>query len=270
MATNHPFFESQIRLAPALQPDVSNFAKDFLVAGLHNTLVEYGCGPFETDAHIEWYWKESKFWKAATYPEFVAVARKKLSDRLGYTKRRNEAATTIARLFDRAMYMQVNLDDVIAAVNTLAPTEPMPNKFIENDAYAIVDVTLRESSPRVLRVERDFLPMLERLYPWRRDDDRVVKTIPTAPRPLDLNILAFWRLHPDTTPSEIEHARVFRNGDHLDWTRSNLRSKWRDTAERQKDVVPAEYMEPRTADGSVRHFNRNHVSWPTSESFGAD
>jgi hypothetical protein len=270
--TSNPFAFAtyDIRKARLLQPDVSKFAKDFLVAGLHNTLVEYGCGPYEVDAHIDWYWRESKCWKAAAYPEFVALARKKLSDRVGYTRRRREAETTVAKLYDKAMYMPVEFDDVIAAINFLAPSQPMPNKFIENEGYSIVDVTLRESSPRVMRVERDFLPTLERLFPWRRDEDRIVKAIPTAPRDLDLNVLAFWKLYPDSTPREIEHARLFRNGDRLDWTRGNLRSKWRDNAQRQKDSVPAEYMEPRTADGSVRHFNRGHVSWPTSESVRGD
>jgi len=263
----HPFFVPDVRFAPALKNDVSQFVKDFLVAGLHNTLVEYGCGPFEIDAHIEWYWKESKFWRAATYPEFVTVARKKLSDRLGYTKRRNEAATTVARLFDKAMYMQVSIDDVVAAVNTLAPTEPMPNEIFTNEHAAIVDVTSRPTTPRLLKVEADFLSTLQKLYPWRREDDRIVKSIPTS-RDVDLCVFAFWKIHPDMSPREFEVARVFRNGDRLDWTRDNLRSRWRDKAESLKGCVPAEYYEPMTSDGSVRHIHKGHVG--LVDSIGGD
>jgi hypothetical protein len=265
MQTRPVEFIPDVRFAPALKPDVSKFAKDFLVKGLYETLIEFGCGPFELDAHIDWFWHEHKFWKATTFAEFVTVARKRLSDRLGYTKRRNVAATTVARLFDKALYMPVTLDDVVHSLTVLAPTQKMPNEVFANDRAAIVDVTSRPSSPRLLKVEADFLPILEKLFPWRREDDRIVKTVPGAPRDLDINVLAFWRLFPDTTPQEIETARVFRNGDKLDWTQGNLRSKWRDAAERQKAAVPAEYMEPSTADGSVRHFHRGHVSWPSSD-----
>jgi hypothetical protein len=211
---------------------------------------------------VNWYWSNCKTWKATTYAEFVAVARKKLRDHLGYTQKYNEAASTVGRLFDKARFSSVEFDDVITAITFLAPTQPMPNEVFTNDRAAVVDVTLRESSPRILRVDADFLPTLRQLYPFRREGDQILKTIPTAPV-LDLNFLAFWRLYPDMTLRDFEYDRVFRNGDKLDWCATNMRSRRREKAELLRGAVPNEYMEPRTADGSVRHFHRGHVSLPT-------
>jgi hypothetical protein len=254
------------RFARLVEPQkslVDQFRRDFLTEHLYSTLIAYGCGQFEIDTHVDWFWKSSIAWRATTYPEFVVLARKKLSDHLGYTERRRDAETTISRLFDKAIFMPVTLTEAVDAVVLLVPTQPMPNQTFETDRHAIVDVSWgTDSQLRLLKIDRDFLPTLRRLYPWRLERGEIVKDIPGKAEPFDVSQLAFWHNHADTNRDELRFGRVFLNGDPLDWTRANLRSEWRLNAEQHQTGVPAEFKEYPGPGGSTRMFNRNHISLP--------
>jgi hypothetical protein len=202
------------------------YVRTFAVFGLWGALSDFGCGEFESDPHIRWYWKTASKWPTQqSQREFNAYARKRLADRVGHSRRTVDASTIVDRLFDKARVTSVTFEEVITAVTTLVPTEPFPFEVVTNRKTASVDLTQRADSPKVLKVNLSFLPVLKRLYPFRREDDVVVKPIPVgaASRELDLVTLAFWLRFPDAERHDRAAIR-FRDGNGLNWAAGNLSS----------------------------------------------
>jgi hypothetical protein len=221
---------ASVRLAPAL--DISDeHVKDFAVRNLWSTLKDFGCGQFEADGHIEWFWKAARLWSPKnTQRDFDRYARERISDRVGYSRRQADAWGVIDRLFDKARYDGVTCEEVIKAVTFIVPTQPFPFEVFENDKIAIVDVTKRSDRPKLLKIDASFLPILRTLYPWERGDDSIVKQIPigTTTRELNLVTLPFMLLYPDASWDEREHGMDFHVSDRLDWTANNIYSFWRE------------------------------------------
>ena len=219
-----------VRLAPALQI-ANEHVKNFAVYGLWQALCDFGVGQFESDRIISWYWKTAPTWAPkASQSDFNRYARERVSDFVGYTRRRADAWSTIDRLFDAARQGTVTLAQVINAVTFLTKTEPFPFEFVENRDVAIVDLTKRLDSPKLLKVDAAFLPLLKTLYPFERVDDAVIKRIPVGSTERELNLvsLVFWMLYPDAERDERRAAVSFHNGDRLDWRSSNVYSCWRE------------------------------------------
>jgi len=228
-------FTFDVRLAPAITI-TDEHVKTFAVYGLWNALRDFGVGQFESDRIINWYWRTAPTWTPkASQSEFNRYARERVSDYVGYTRRRVDAWGIIDRLFDDARQSTVTLAQVVNAVTFLTKTEPFPFDFVENRAEhnreaAIVDLTKRADSPKLLKVDATFLPLLKRLYPFERQDEAVIKTIPvgSTARELNLVMFVFWMLYPDSEKDERSTAVSFHNGDRLDWRASNVYSCWRE------------------------------------------
>lgn len=252
-----------LRFSPALDCG-DEFIKEFAIFGLLRTLEDFGVGPFEGARVAEWYWRVSRSWpRKQSQGEFNCYARARISDFVGYTRRRADAFHIVERLFDKARFMGTTLDEVIDAVTFLAKTEPLPAEMVfENGDVAIIDLTQRKDSPKLLKVDADFLPTLKRLYPFERVDDIVVKNIPvgeTSTRGFSLVKLAWWSQNTTTTLEEMDRAIAFRDGDRLNWTRGNLYSIWQARAEARDSGVPAELKEWRDANGDTRMVPGQYV-----------
>jgi hypothetical protein len=206
------------------------FIREFALNGLWKALTDFFCGPFEASRHIEFYWRRAESWRPfESQAAFNAYARERLADEVGYTRRRLEAHNVIARFFDKGD--ELKLDDVLDAVTFCSPTKPMPHAVYENLTTAIIDVTKRVGDDKFLKVEKDFLPTLIRLYPWERRDSSVIKIIPvgnSVTREFNLAILAFWFQHRNANRDEMREAVAFHSADRLDWTAKNLYSRWRE------------------------------------------
>jgi hypothetical protein len=122
-----------------------------------------------------------------------------------------------------------------------SPTKLMPHAVFENLTTAIIDLTKRAGDDKFLKIEKDFLPTLIRLYPWGRRESRVIKVIPVGgtTREFDLSVLAFWFRHRNANRDEMASAMAFHSADRLDWTAKNLYSRWREglLAEKFRDRV---------------------------------
>lgn len=216
------------------------FIREFLLNGLWKALTDFSCGPFEASRHIEWFVRRAESWRPfKSQTAFNAYARERLADEVGYTRRRLEAHNVIARYFDKGD--DLKLDDVLDAVSFCSPTKPMPHPVFENLTTAIIDLTKRAGDDKFLKVEKDFLPTLIRLYPWERRESQVIKIIPVGgtTREFDLAILAFWFRHRNANRDEMREAVAFHSADRLDWTATNLYSRWREglLAEKFRDRV---------------------------------
>ena len=222
--------EYDIRLAPAINMSDEHI-KDFAVRSLWSTLKGFQCGPFEATDHIEWFWKTAPTWRpTSTQKEFDVYARERISDHVGYTRKRADAWHLIDELFADTRYDDIGLDRIVKAITLLVPTEPFPFDVFENGKTSIVDLTKRSDSPKLLKIDSTFLPILKELYPWERDDDSIIKRIPigTVERELNLITLPFLLRYPDAERAEWEGGYDFHNPDRLDWTSGNLYSFWRE------------------------------------------
>jgi hypothetical protein len=213
----------EVRLAPAIDLD-NEHIRTFLVFGLSRALEDFQCGKFESQPIIDWYWRTAPTWiEQPSQAAFDKYARARVSDKIGYDRRRSNAWSVVDQLFDKARFSTVTFSEVIAAITFLTPTEDCRVGIIENDRFAILDVTKRSDSPKLLKVDVEFLPTLKTLYPWTREDDTVIKTIPigSTTRELDLLTLACW-----LKDSKLDVNRMtrfqFENLDPLDWTGSNV------------------------------------------------
>lgn len=244
-----------LRFAPAI--DAEEFVKEFAVFGLARCLEDFGVGSFEGNGIAEWFWKTARSWpRKATQSEFNKYARARISDHVGFSRKRADACFVVNSLFDKARFQHVDLDQIVDAIVFLSKTEPIPSeKIIGNGTTTLLDLTRRTDSPKVLKVGADFFPVLQRLYPFERVDDAVVKSLPvgdTSTREFSLVKLAWWFQFPNTTKDEMDNAIRFVDGDRLNWTTGNLFSKWREAAARHDAGVPAEYPEFRDANGDTR------------------
>jgi hypothetical protein len=249
--TKNRLFEPQdvfyIREAPALDCH-NDFLKTFAIFKLSQVLADFGVGPFESDTVIRWFWKAARSWPAKkSQIEFDQYARARVSDYVGYTRKRLDAFNVIDRLFDKARFVGVTFDEVIDAVAFVSKSEPMPEGMvIENGTSALVDLTKRADSPKVLKIDLDFLPALRKLYPFDRVDDVVVKNIPVSDRltrEFPIRKFAFWQQHPKIDRVELDEALACHNGDLLDWRRANLYSEWAERAAQVAAGMPEEYSE---------------------------
>jgi hypothetical protein len=216
------------------------FIREFGMNGLWKSLNDFGCGPFESSRFIEWFWRRSESWRPfKSQTAFTAYARERVSDEVGYTRRKLDAENTVARYFDKGD--NLTFEDVMTAVTFCGPTQPMPYEVFENEKTAIVDVTRRAGDDKFLKIEKIFLPTLVRLYPWERRESRVIKTIPVGSTSceFDLATLAFWFKYRNARRDEMQQAIAFHSADQLDWTDRNLYSRWREGifAERYKNRV---------------------------------
>jgi hypothetical protein len=205
------------------------FITEFAVRGLWKALTDFECGEFEGASFIKFYWEASRFWPPRkSQAEFNSYARDRISDKVGYTRRRNDAFHIIERYFDKENLLTLN--DVIEAVAFCSPTKPIPEGLVfKGTASVIVDLSKRRGD-KFLKVDAEFFPILERLYPFERRDDRVIKTVPvgSSTREFDLAVLAFWFKYRNARRDEMQRALAFHSADRLDWTRSNLYSRWRE------------------------------------------
>jgi hypothetical protein len=245
----------EIRFAPAIDID-NEHVKTFAVCGLWDALCDFGVGQFESDRVIKWYWKTAPTWAPQkSQAEFNRYARERVSDFVGYSRRRADAWGVIDRLFDDARQGQVSLEQVVGAIEFLCPTAEFPFPFIVNAETTLIDLTKRADSPKILKVDTSFLPLLKRLYPWSREDDSLIKKIPigSTERELNLVTLVFWMLYPDSEKDERDTAVSFHNGDRLDWRSSNVFSCWREglLAKRYSDRFYNTPTEKRLPNGDV-------------------
>ena len=178
----------------AMSPNTP-FIRVFLMDKIYSTLTEFECGDFEASRFIKWFCEASRFWpEKKSQAEFDAYARERLSDKVGWSRRQQDAFNVIDRYFDKGDTL--TLDDIIAAVHFCAKPEPMPLKIVHNADAVIIDLPRqsRQKKDRLLKVDASFWPTLELLYPWERVEDTVVKFVPVGSvvREFDLVKLAFW------------------------------------------------------------------------------
>jgi hypothetical protein len=212
-----------VRFAPAI--DLKNeHIRTFLVFGLSRALDDFKVGKFEGSPVIDWYWQTAPTWpEKESQAAFDKYARARVSDKVGYDRRRSNAWSVVDQLFDKARFSTVTFEEVIAAITFLAPTQEFPHPVIENRDFALIDLTKRSDSPKLLKVDASFLATLKILYPWTREDDTVVKKIPigSTVRELNLLTLACW-----LKDSKLDVNRMtafkFENLDPLDWSGSNV------------------------------------------------
>ena len=255
LSTAFAEYELEVRQAPAIDCHDMH-VKTFAMDGFLRAAQEFGVGPFEMATLAEWYWRTAPTWPAkATQPEFDRYARARVSDKVGYSRKRADAFSMVDRLFDKARFNGVTLTEILDAVSVLTKHEEMPWPVIENGSTSLVGVTKRSDNPKILKVDSEFLPVLKQLYPWERVDDTIVKHIPsgeTSTREFPLIRFAWWLQHPNTTLAEMTTAVTFRSADRLDWTSTNLYSQWREKAQQFQSAVPAEVPENRDSHGDVR------------------
>jgi hypothetical protein len=218
-------------MAPALERICNEHVTTFAFNGLWDALYDFGCGAFEADEYVRWFWRTAPTWKPKnSQAEFNTFARERLSDKVGYTRRRNKAWGVIDNLFYEAEEKGITFEQILDALRFLCPTEPMPFPTEERGGVTFIDVTQREDAPKILKVDTDFARLVVELYPWRREGNQLLKTIPigSTSREFDLKQLAFWNLYRDAEKPEREHAIDFHDGDPLNWLRTNLFSNWRE------------------------------------------
>jgi hypothetical protein len=203
--------------------------KDFAVRSLWRTLAEFQCGEFEAAKYVQFFWDQSRFWAPqASQAKFDAAARARLDDKIRYSRRRADAWHVIDQYFDKQNLL--TLDDVVAAVTFCSPTAPIPSERVfTNAGTVIVDMTKRKGMDRFLKVDTEFFPILERLYPFERRGDKVIKVVRVGSvREFDLKVLAFWHKYRNALRAEMDRAVTFHSADTLDWTTANLYSRWRE------------------------------------------
>lgn len=242
----------------AFAVDLQGHVKEFAVKGLWDALKSFGCGDFEADAQISWFWRVAPTWAPQkSQADFNRYARERISDHVGYSRRRAIAWGVIDKLYDKAREDCVRFEEVMNAIRFLCPTQPFPIELCQqNGRHVLVDLTKRGDAPKVLKVDSEFWDVLQSLYPWERVQNRIIKQIPvgTSTRDFDLRTLAFWRLYPDASREEREHGVEFHRPDPLDWTPENLYSKWRGGPdfERYRDRFWGTPMEKRMSNGDVK------------------
>lgn len=206
------------------------FIRDFAVRSLWRTLTEFQCGEFEAAKYVSWFWEQSRFWAPqVSQAKFDAMARARLDDKIRYTRRRADAWHCIDKYFDKQN--SLTLDDVVEAVAVCSPTEPIPDERVfRNAGTVIVDMTKRRGLDKFLKVDAEFFPTLERLYPFERRGDKVIKTvlIGSTTKEFDLKILAFWFKYRNALRAEMDRAITLHSADTLDWTSANIYSRWRE------------------------------------------
>jgi hypothetical protein len=242
----------------AFAVDLQGHVKEFAVKGLWGALKDFGCGDFEADAQISWFWRVAPTWAPQkSQADFNRYARERISDHVGYSRRRTIAWGVIDRLYDKAREDGVSFEEVIDAIRFLCPTQPFPTELCqENGRHVLIDLTKRDDSPKILKVDAEFWDVLQSLYPWERVENRIVKQIPvgSTTRGFDLRTLAFWRLYPDASREEREHGCEFHKPDPLDWSAENMYSKWREGPdfERYRDRFWGTPMEKRMLNGDMK------------------
>jgi hypothetical protein len=207
------------------------FIRTFLVNKIYPTLVDFDCGDFESSRFIEWFCETSRFWpEKKSQAEFDVYARERLSDKVGFTRRKQDAFNVIAKYFDKGD--DLTFEDIVAAVHFCAKREKVPHKIVHNADAVIVDLPRqpKQKKDRLLKVDATFWPTLEILYPWERLEDSIVKVIPVGSviREFDVVKLAFWFKYRNANRDERDAALAFHNSDPLDWTGKNLYSRWRE------------------------------------------
>ena len=197
------------------------FIKEFLMRGIYRTLLDFDCGEYESSRFIQWFVEKSRFWAIQeSQAAFNAYARERLSDRVGYTRRKLDAFHVIDQYFDKGY--DLTFDDVIAAVHFCAPQEAISHEVFYNEGSVIIDLPRqpRQKKDRLLKVDETFWPTLELIYPWQRVEDSIIKFVPvgTGVREFDVLQLAFWFRYRNAGKDERENAVSFHSADPLDWT----------------------------------------------------
>jgi hypothetical protein len=207
------------------------FIRTFAVPGLWNALMDFQCGDFEAAKYVDWYWHTASRWPAKkSQADFNAYARDRVADKVGYTRKQADAFNVIDRFFDKGE--DLTLDDVLSAVTFCAPPQKFPDGAVfKNDRVVMIDLTQRSGHDKFLKVDAEFFPILERLYPFERRGDKVIKTVPvgSTTREFDLCCVAFWHKYRNAFRDEMNEAIYFKSADSLDWTSGNLLSLWRDS-----------------------------------------
>jgi hypothetical protein len=207
------------------------FIREFLISKLNRTLLDFECSEFESSRFIQWFYTVCRFWpEKKSQEDFDRYARERLSDKVGYTRRRADAFKIIDQYFDKGDLL--NFDDIVAAVHFCAKPEKIPHGVFHNGDAAIVDLPKqpKQKKDRLLKVDATFWPTLELLYPWSRVEDTIIKLVPmgSTVREFDLVKLAFWFKYRNANRDERDRALAFHNADPLDWTDKNLYSRWRE------------------------------------------
>jgi hypothetical protein len=227
------------------------FIRTFLIGKMYPTLTEFECGDFESSRFIQWFCEASRFWPVkSSQAEFDAYARQRLKDKVGYSRRQQDAFNIIDRYFDKGDLL--TFDDIVAAVHFCAKQESCPHGVMYNGDTVIVDLPRQRKQKRdyMLKVDAVFWPTMEMLYPWQRIQDTVVKFVPVGAtvREFDMVKLAFWFRYRNASRDERDNAMEFHSADYFDWTTANLYSRWREGLLAEKF---ANRVNPLPSDGGV-------------------
>jgi hypothetical protein len=222
----------------------TQFIRVFLMDKITQTLRDFGCGDFESSRFIQWFCEASRFWpEKKSQEEFDRYARERLSDKVGYTRRQHDAFNILDQYFGKEDLLA--FEDIIAAIHFCSPQELVPHTVFRNEVTGDVIVDLprqpKQKKDRLLKVDAALWPTLELIYPWERIDDTIVKSVRVGGvfREFDVVKLAFWFRYRHATKEERDTAIAFHSADTLDWTASNLYSRWREGlfAERRKTWI---------------------------------
>lgn len=167
-----------IRLAPAI--DIKDeHVKHFAVFGLWNALCDFGVGQFESDRIIRWFWRTAPTWAPqSSQAAFNAYARERVSDYVGYTRRRADAWGVIDRLFDKARGDGVTFKECIDAVVFLCPTQPFPTeRYRENGKHVLIDRIDEYFDSRLVGVDRSAYDAATPLQGLRRAANKALKAL---------------------------------------------------------------------------------------------
>lgn len=225
--------EELMGLRPFVQfpapPNATGQAKAFYHSGRLNELLEdVECGPFEGQRITAWFWRESPSWIFNSQAEFSRHARYRLRRFIKESRKLADAGTVVSRLFDRTSQSEASFIQAMAAINLLAPTEPMPKDIVEvHGKIAYVDLTKRSDHPRILTVDTQCLPIIRGLWPfeWSRETESVIKQVPVGGgivRSIPLVWIVFWAQHRADVVRDDLMAVVPRNCDWLDMRADNL------------------------------------------------
>jgi hypothetical protein len=124
-----------------------------------------------------------------------------LSDKIGYTRKRNRAWGIVDALFEKES--DVTFKEVIDALKFLVPTQQMTFETYENGEVTLVDL-----GQRILKINTNFMPLMTVLFPWEQNGEQIIKRVPVGSRSreFDLAQLAFWNLYGDAEKPEREQA----------------------------------------------------------------
>lgn len=242
---------SEIRPAYKKPYAITPQASDFGVFKLAAVLDKFDVRNFEGGECVQWYWDNAHKWGTfETQEKFDQVARKKISDHVGYTRKCNNACSVVERLYDKAASAAVEFDEVIDAIAFLDPSVEIPDERIDQrQSETLIDISQRRDFLKFVRIDNDFLATMRRLFPVDihrvGHRDVLCKRIHVGNyiRDYPIHRLVWWKSHPLVSPEELNEALETRNGNGLDLRLSNWFSVDEAAAQRKAESVPKEYRE---------------------------